>query len=93
MDAIFMECVVFHNASEKIKVGWSHSPPDTEGKFVFYAASGRAFKLHTPGIKAIRHLGSRAYVFPGLQSTRGGLRLRRDEHFRGMAQLSLPEHS
>lgn len=56
MDAIFLECLVFHNVSEKIKMGWSHSPPNTEGKIVFYAASGWAFKLHIPGIKPVRYL-------------------------------------
>lgn len=79
MDGIFLECLVFHNALEKIKLGWSHSPYNTEGEIMFYAASGWIFKLQTPVIKSLRYLHraklSRAHMSAGLRSTRNGLRL------------------
>lgn len=98
MDAIFLECLVFHNALEKIKMGWSHSPHNTEGKIMFYAASGSGFKLQTPGIKLVRYLHgtkfNKAHVSPGLWSTRNGSVLGSwAERSGGMVRLYCSPHS
>jgi len=97
MDAIFLECLVFHNALEKIKMGWRYLLHNTKGKIMFCVASGWVFKLQTPDIKHIRYPHraklSRAYMSPGLWSTRNGLRLGSwAGHSGGMVRLCCSPH-